>query len=360
MLMAWASPVAASQELEAEEQSAATQADVENDAQAQAQVDGDSPYKLKVDATLVSVDVVVTDERGNVLGGLQGGNFRVLDDGKPQEILSFTSTSAPITVVLLLEYSAASYSYYAAKAAEWGSDFLNQLEPEDWVALVTFDIKPEVHVDFTRKRYEVRDALYTLGSPKFRDANLFDALIDTLDKLDKVRGRKSILVLSTGANTFSASTLDEVLARLKTANTTIFAVGLAEGESVRSIGSSISYMQGKSWLTEFAKRTGGFALFPRFEGELSDIFRTVTGYLRNEYTLTYRPPKEQRDGRYHRLKVDVIGQDGKPLKFTDEKGKRRKLVVHTRDGYMAPKDKGEGVVEQTGSAQGSAGMEMGR
>lgn len=156
------------------------------------QADADTPFKLKVDATLVSVDLVVTDDRGNILGGLKGRNFRLFDDGKPQQILRFSPTADPITVVLLLEYSSASYNYYAAKATDWGSIFLNHLEPQDWVALVTFDLKPKVQVDFTRRRYEVRDALDTMGFPKFRDANLFDALMDTLDKLENVRSRKSI------------------------------------------------------------------------------------------------------------------------------------------------------------------------
>lgn len=337
LVVAWPLPYAWSQDANRPEPAPSSRADFP----AESQAGPDSPYKLRVDATLVSVDLVVTDDQGNILGGLKGGNFRLLDDGKPQQILGFSPTADPITVVLLLEYSSASYSYYAAKATEWGSVFLNHLEPQDWVAMVTFDIKSKVQVDFTRNRYEVRDALNTMGFPQFREANLFDALIDTLDKLDKVRSRTSVLLLSTGANSFSASTFDDVLARLRKTDATIFCIGLAESEYMHSYGSNITYLQSKNMLNEFAKRTGGFALFPRFEGELPDIFRLVTGYLRNQYTLTYRLPKEQRDGRHHRIKVELIGPDGKPLTFTDEKGKKRKLVVHAREGYTAPKSSGE-------------------
>ena len=302
------------------------------------QIVDDSPYNLRVDATLVNVDVLVTDEDGRVLPDLKIENFRVLDNGVPQKILYFAPTSAPITIVMLLEYSAASYGYFAEKAAWWGAGFLDHLEQRDWVALVTYDLRPKVQVDFTHMRGEVREVLATLGPPMFRESNLFDALDDTLDKLDGVRGKKSILLMSTGANTFSGATLDDVFNHLKRSNVTIFCVGLAEQEYVRYGGSDASYFMGRSWLNTFSKMTGGIALFPRFQGELPDIFRSVVGFLRSQYTLSYRPPKESRDGRYHRLKIEVVGPNGKPLKVTNEKGKKRKVEVYAREGYTAPRD----------------------
>ncbi|MHB1023732.1 MAG: VWA domain-containing protein [Acidobacteriaceae bacterium] len=294
---------------------------------------------LSVDASLVNVDVLVTDDDGRVLSGLKRGNFRILDNGEPREIQSFAPTSAPITIVMLMEYSNIAYQYFAYKAAYWGSGFLNHLEPRDWVALVTYDIKPTVQVDFTHNFAEVRGTLARLGFPSFSESNMFDAILETMDHLENVRGRKSILLIATGANTFSSANLDDVINRLKRSDVTVFCVGLAEEEYVRSSGSSIGYMQTKSWLNSFAERTGGIAYFPRFQGELPDIFRSVAAFLRSEYTLSFIPPKASQDGRYHRLKVEIIGPDGKPLKVTDEKGKRHKINVYAREGYMAPKEK---------------------
>jgi VWFA-related protein len=301
------------------------------------QADNTSPFMLAVDSTLVRMDVLVTDEDGRVLNGLKPGNFRVFDNGLLQKVTSFEPTTAPITIVMLLEYSAESYNYFAAKASLWGTKFVDHLEARDWVALSTFDLKSTVKVDFTHSRYEVRDALTSLGPPQFREANLFDALIETLDKLDRVRGRKSILLLATGANTFSSATLDEVLQRLRRTDVTIFVVGLAEQEYVRHNGSNISYVQAKSSLSTFAAKTGGLALFPRFEGELPEVFQSVVGSLRSEYTLSFCPPREMHDGKYHRLKVEIVGQGGNPLRVMDEKGHRRKVEVYTREGYVAPK-----------------------
>lgn len=295
-------------------------------------------FSYKTDATLVNVDVMVTDDDGRVLSGLKKGNFRVLDNGVPQEILNFAPTSAPITIVLLMEYSAASSSYFAGKSAEWGSAFLSHLGSKDWVALTTFDLKSKVRVDFTHSQYEVRDAIGTLGYPEFKEVNLYDALLETLDKLEGVRGRKSILLLATGLNSFSAANFDEVRERLKRTDTVIFCVGLAESEFIQYGGTDMGYMQAKSSLKSFAEQTGGLALFPRFEGALPDTFRSVVGFLRSEYTLSFRPAKEKRDGQFHRLKIEIVGSDGKPFKVTDEKGKRHKIEVSAREGYVAPKD----------------------
>jgi VWFA-related protein len=292
---------------------------------------------ISVETALVSLDVLVTDEDGLVLGGLKKENFRVLDEGKAQTITHFEPTGAPITIVMLMEYSGSAYDYFAYKAASWGSTLLNHLEPKDYLALVTYDIKPTVRVDFTRNRAAVQDALSTLSYPQFHEANLFDALIDTLDRLKRVKGKTSILLVTTGANTMSQSTLDDALRRVKESDATIFSVGVAEAEYQSSGGSSLSYLQAKNQLQTFAKLSGGTAWFPRFEGEIPDIFKSVATFLRSQYRIGFSPANLAHDGKYHKLKVEIVRPDGSPLIVTNPKGKRQKLEVYTREGYTAPK-----------------------
>lgn len=291
---------------------------------------------FSVEASLVNVNVLVTDEDGHVISGLTKDNFRVLDNGAPQQISHFSPSTTPITVVMLLEYSGIASSYYASKAATWSAGFLDELEPRDWVALVTYDLHSTVRVDFTRNRANVRDSLGSLGFPTFREANLFDAVIETLDKLERVNGRKSILLLGTGANTFGMTTFDDVMKRLRGSEVTIFSIGLAEEEYTRSLNSNIGYLEARSWLRTFSDQTGGMSYFPRFSSELPDIFRSITGLLRNEYTISFTPSREFRDGRYHKLAVEVIGPNGKRLTVKDEAGRERKVSVITRPGYVAP------------------------
>lgn len=298
-------------------------------------------YSISVESNLVMLDVLVTDEDGKVLSGLKRGNFRVLDNGKPQVITHFAPTEDPITIVMLLEYSGLAYDYFAYKAAYWGSGFLRHLDSKDWVALVTYDMKPTIQVDFTRNKMEVQDALSTLSYPGFSEANLFDALVDTLDKLDRVAGKKAILLITTGANTFGRTTLDQAIDRVKESDVTIFCIGVAESEymmaETRGGGSVIGYLQAKNQLQTFANVTGGLAWFPRFEGEIPGLFGSVVGFLRSEYDLGFSPSETMRDDKYHKLKVDIVGPDGRPLRITDAKGRRRKVVVYAREGYVAAK-----------------------
>jgi VWFA-related protein len=299
---------------------------------------------ISVETTLVNLDVLVTDEDGKVLGGLKKGNFRLTDNGREQSITNFAPVEAPITIVMLMEYSGLAYDYFAYKAAAWGSAFLDHLEPEDYVALVTYDLKPTVRVDFTRNKSKVRDALDMLSYPSFSEANLFDAMIDTLDKLDRVRGKKSILVIATGADTFSSSNSNEVFQRLRESDAMVFCVGIAESEFMAAesrgqigAGSNLNYLQSKNQLDTFARMTGGSAWFPRFQGEIPSIFDSVAVMLRNQYRLGFSPPDSMRDGKYHKLKMSIVGPDGKPLKVRNNKGKYRKVIVYAREGYIAPK-----------------------
>jgi VWFA-related protein len=304
-----------------------------------------SPHSaITVETTLVNLDVLVTDEDGRILSGLKRGNFRLLDNGREQPITNFAPVNAPITIVMLMEYSGMAYDYFAYKAASWGSDFLYRLEPEDYVALVTYDMRPTVRVDFTRNKAQVRETLGTLSYPSFREANLFDAMLDTLDRLERVPGKKSILVITTGVNTFSAADFNDVRQRLREIDATVFCVGTAEAEYMAaesrgqySSGANLSYLQSKNQLDTFAKITGGNAWFPRFQGELPSIFDSVAIMLRSQYRLGFSPPESMRDGKYHKLKVSIIGADGKPLRVTDNKGRKRKVIVYAREGYLAPK-----------------------
>lgn len=264
---------------------------------------------ISVETALVNLDVLVTDQEGRVLSSLKKENFRVLDEGRVQKIQHFEPTTAPITIAILMEYSGIANSHFAAKAVSWGSSFLDHLDPLDWVALVTYDIKPTVKLDFTRNKAEMKQTLSTLSYPSFREANLYDALIDTLERLDRVKGKKAILLISTSANTLGAGTLEDTLQRIKQSDVAIFVVGLAESEYMRSQisgGVSVSYLHAKNQLQTFAKLSGGTAWFPRFEGEMTDIFRSVANFLRSQYSIGFSPGDLTHDGKYHKLKVQVI------------------------------------------------------
>ena len=309
--------------------------------QSQGQAPGNQPppppqIAISVQSNIVNVDAVVTDQDGNIVTGLKKENFRILDEGQRQQISNFAPTDAPITIVMLMEFSKIYGGIFAYNAKYLSQAFLPQLKQQDWVALKTFDLKTTLVEDFTQDKREVAQAIQSLYFPSFSEANLFDALLETVSQLRDIKGKKSILVLATGFDTFSKHTLDDTLRRLKENDVTIFCVGVAEGLDLYSPGGAgIGYLQAKNQLSTFARMSGGYAWFPRFQGEMPGIFNSVAQFLRNQYTLAFSPSTPQ-DGRYHKLIVQVVDDEGNPMELADKKGKKKKAVVIAREGYTAP------------------------
>ncbi len=307
--------------------------------QQQPQQAGQAPppqTSISVESNVVNIDAVVTDQDGNIVTGLKKENFRILDDGQRQQVANFAPTDAVITIVMLMEFSKRYGGFFAYQAKNLSYSFLAQLKPKDWVALKTFDLKTTLVEDFTQDKQEVGQAIASLYFPSFSEANLFDAVLETVGQLRDVKGKKAILVLATGFDTFSKHTLDETLRRLKENDVTIFCVGVAEDIDLYSRGGGgVGYLQAKNQLSTFARMSGGYAWFPRFQGEMPGIFNSVAQMLRSQYTMAFSPSTPQ-DGRYHKLIVQVVDDDGNPLELADKKGKKKKAVVIAREGYTAP------------------------
>ncbi len=302
-----------------------------------------SNYSLRVDVPVVNVDVgVILEKTHQFVPNLQQANFRVLEDGKPQSITSFARIQAPITAVLLTEFAATNY-YFVYDMRNAAYAFAQQLKPDDYVAVMTYDMHTEILTDFTQDKRLVAQALNSLVIPTWRETNLFDAVYETLDRLSRIDGRKYLVLVSSGRDTFSKITLDKVLQKIKaTPNVTIFAIGtgqfariMAEGRGALSGPREIDYLQADNQLSSFARMTGGEAFFPRFEGEMPDIFHEINNSIRNQYVLTYRPENTKQDGTYRKIQVQLVDNEGNPLRMQDEKHKPLKYDVIARDGYRA-------------------------
>jgi VWFA-related protein len=299
---------------------------------------------ISVEVPVVTLDVVAATQNGDIIPGLKKENFRVLEDGQPQTITSFGPTDAPITMVVLMEFSARFYGWFGYQAKYWAGALFPNLNQKDWVALVTFDMKPRTEVDFTQNKQEVETAIYHLYYPGFSESNLFDALLDTNERLKDVKGKKSILVLASGVDTFSKHTLDQTMKQLRGTDTTIFVVGLDKPlsnylELHRSLGTltRMDFLQGENQMKTFAQMTGGFAWFPQFDGEIPGIMREVAAFLRHQYSISYTPSNQNQDGKFRKIKVELVAPDGGPLIVNDQKGKKQKIVVYTREGYVPAK-----------------------
>lgn len=298
-------------------------------------INPDQVYTLSTESNLVNVDALVTDKNGNPITGLGKNNFKVLDDGVPQSVTNFSTAEAPITVTMLVEFSNKWWGYLYL-ALEDAYQFMNFMEPKDWVAVVDFDMQPHILQDFTHDRYQVRSALDTLRIPGFSETNLYDALAFTIDRMKNVGGRKAILAIVSGFDTFSKLTYGEMLKIAKGSNTPIYAISIEEWISIRT-GDNIDTLQAQNALNSIARYSGGQAYFPRFEGAVPDIYQQIAGQLRHQYSLGFIPTNSTKDGKYHKLEIQLVDAQGNPLVITDKKGKKIKYRVIAREGYYSPK-----------------------
>jgi VWFA-related protein len=300
---------------------------------------GGETFSLRVDVPIVNLDVaVLLDKNHQFVPGLKPENFLVVEDGKEQQVQSLRMTKTPITAVMLLEFAANSYTLIR-DMQNASASFFRTLQPQDYIAVTTYDLRTHILCDFTNNRDTVRAALQSLTIPGFSETDEFDALYDTLDRLTRVEGRKYIILISSGRDTLSHITLDQMFAKIKaTPNVTIFTIStgglmreMSGGGGIRNL----DYLQADNEMRTFASMTGGLSFQPVFEGALPDIFSQINESIRNQYVLTYRPTNAKNDGSYRKVKVYLVDNEGKPLKMSDEKGKPLKYSIVARDGYRA-------------------------
>lgn len=292
-------------------------------------------FTLSTTTTLVNVDVLVLDSNGNPIPTLTKANFRLSDDGVPQTVSNFGATEAPMTVCMLIEFSNQNYNFLILALRD-AYEFVRIVEPKDWIAVVSFDMNTQILQDFTQNRYEVTTALDRLRIPGFSEINLYDALAFTIDRMKDIQGRKAILAICTGFDTFSKLNYDQMLKIARSSDAVIYPISILEFMTIRR-GENISTLQARNALNTIAKYSGGQAYFPRFVQDMPSVYEQIAGQLRQQYSLGFTPSNPSKDGKFHKLKVDVIDPQGNPLKIIDQKGKNVKYRVVFREGYYAPK-----------------------
>lgn len=311
--------------------------------------EGAGNYSLRVDVPEVTVDVgVLLQKSGQFVPGLKPSNFRVYEDGVEQKISGFKRVEAPVTALLLCEFANSNSTYrfiYDMRNAAW--EFAQQLRPQDYVALMTFDLKTQIWLDFTQDKRQLLNAIQSMVIPGFSERNLFDALYEAEDRLSRIEGHKYIILIASGRDTFSKLTLDKIYQKVKsTPDITIFPI--STGGALRAMTEGgpgfnqqirdIDYLQADNEMKTFAKLTGGMFFAPRFVGEMPDIFSDINKAIRSKYELVYHPSNSKQDGSFRKLRVELVDDEGKPLRMQDEKHKSLKYEIISRDGYKAKQE----------------------
>ena len=310
-------------------------------------------FSMHVSSQLVTLDVGVLAKDGMFIPGLKKEYFRVLEDGVPQTITAFNQTQAPITAVMLVEFSNNQYFYsFQLDSINASYIFAQTLKKEDWIAMISYDIRPRMLQDFTQDKRAVLGAISSLqpGMSMSSETNLFDALYDTLDRLEGVEGRKYIILITSGRDSFSKLNLDQLLKKVQASRDTAIYV-VSTGQALRNYAETHGYMRYLCQITEFecnmtflqadnqmgaiARMTGGRLYKPLFLASFKDAFNDIGETIRNQYSLAYHPTNPAQDGKFRKIKVELVDETGHPLKMRDQKGKEVKYQIIARDGYKA-------------------------
>ena len=276
--------------------------------------------QVRVNTDLVLVPVLVTDHFDHAVFGLDKADFRVLDDNVEQCISHFAQEDAPVSVILVFDTSGSMRQKLTTSRVAVG-EFLRAANPDDEFALIEFSDRPRLVSGFTQDIETISIRLASLRSGGH--TSLVDAVLLALDKVNQARHtRKAILVLSDGGDNWSRHSQRELKKRLWEADVQIFSIAILEPLKRTATPEEI---EGPHLLTDIATQTGG-RMFPvESLGGLPDIARRIGSALRNQYVLGYSPSTERRDGRYHRIVVNLPEVEG-----------REKLRASFRTGYWAP------------------------
>lgn len=283
----------------------------------------------------VRLPVTVTQKKALVTG-LTRGDFQIFEDGVQQEVTFFSSekTNPPVFVGVLMDTSPSTAGKLKFEK-EAAANFLYSVIQlrKDKGAFMTFDHEIQLRQDFTDKLDLLQKAIDKVNKTGSQTA-LYDAVWQFTDeKLRSVPGRKVIVVITDGDDTFSRAELKDAIDIAQRTETTIFGISTKSGflGSVPGVDVGTSKDKGDKLLMQLCEDTGGEAFFPvggdKAILELERAFKRISEELRGQYLITYRPANQNYDGRARKIEV----------RFTD-KEKTAKYKIRTKTSYRAVRD----------------------
>jgi VWFA-related protein len=250
---------------------------------------------IKVQVRLVEVYASIHDQKGHFVDGLSRENFQVLEDGKPQQIAAFDSTSQSLSCAILLD-TTGSMNEALPRVKNSIVKLIDGLGPQDSVAIYTFDQRLVIRQEFTTdKNAAKRAALRTRAEGA---TALFDALSGAAQELSQRSGKKVLILFTDGDDNSSALNASAAVARAKKAGVPLYTI--AEGEAMHSKNL-------RKLLDDLSQRTGGAAYEVKKPGEIEQVFHEISEDLRHLYMISYRPPQGTNDGKWRKIELLVKG-----------------------------------------------------
>ncbi|MBX7223891.1 MAG: VWA domain-containing protein [Blastocatellia bacterium] len=305
---------------------------------------------IRIETNVVNLEVVVYNKKtGAIYQNLKKDNFIVFEDGVKQEVTNFSPVEAPITLVMILEYSRVITPFRIEVVRAADAFVRNFVQPKDFISIVAYDIRPKMLNDFTSDINELNSSINILvrGYPAFTESNLFDTLKFVIKGgkvdgeefvgLNEISGRTAILLVSVGVDTFSKINYDECRKIVENAGIPIYCIGIGNffykaNDTRLSPEQNMAFLQAFNTLRFFSDSTGGKYFPVTFPGELPTNMKSINALMRNQYSVGYSSTNGSRQGKRRKIELQVdINGDGKP--------DNNDLVLQYRKSYVEPNDK---------------------
>jgi Ca-activated chloride channel family protein len=257
------------------------------------------------------------DSLGHNVLGLSQENFRVFDGPDPRPIVTFGTSDAPVSIGLIFDSSRSMADKFRV-AREAPVQLFQRLNPEDEAFLITVSDKPVLRQDFTSNFTDIRNSL--LFTNPNGSTSLVDGIYMGLQRLKKAHNpRKALIVVSDGGDNNSRYTLRDLAGLAAEADTQIFTICLYQNPQ------SKEETNGPALLARLAQVSGGIHFMTGDVNTMTTSFGQIGVTLHNQYMLGYYPPEGAPQGKYRKIKVQVLVPEG-----------IRRLQIFTRSGYYVP------------------------
>jgi Ca-activated chloride channel homolog len=282
-----------------------------------------SPSKpIQLDVSLVLINMTVTDPYDRLVTGLEKENFRVFEDGREQEVATFSSEDIPISIGVIFDMSG-SMADKIGRARQAAVQFLKTANPRDEFFMVSFNDRAELTGGFTSSVDELQNRMMSTAA-KGQTA-LLDAIYLGLSQMRSAsHGKRALLVISDGGDNHSRYNERDIRNFLKEADCQLYVMGVFD---INDMQRTDEEHYGPTLLSELAEMTGGRLFAVANLNDLPDIAAKIGMELRNQYVLGYKPSDARRNGTWRKVKVKLVPPKGLPP-----------LSVYARTGYRAPAD----------------------
>jgi Ca-activated chloride channel family protein len=248
-----------------------------------------------VDVDVVQLTAVVTDDDGRFVSGLTVNDFKVFDNDRPQKITSFQSENISLELVAALDVSS-SMRDALPRVKESATRFLAGLRGGDHVTLLAFNDIVYTLAQRTKDQSTRAQAIERMRA--WGGTALYDVIVDALRRLERQTGRRALVVFSDGDDQSSHATMQAAVAHAESSDATIYAIG--QGRAVRT-------RELQTVLSRFASISGGRAFFTEDVSRLDRFFSEILEDLSNQYLVSYSYPDAERDGQFHRVRLEAAG-----------------------------------------------------